>query len=108
MPTLVKAASSETLLPEARATRNRVFVSRRRGVARVFVNSGCWNMESTLFGFQAGMIFLGGGLLRNWLLASSENSLSEVLMEKPYNSGSLRAFLYTRMVLGLRFLVRAK
>ena len=82
-PALEKAAISDTLFPEARATRNRVFIRSLDGVARELVNWGCSNMERTLLGFHAGMIFLGGGLARNWLRASKENSLSEVLMEKP-------------------------
>ena len=82
-PALEKAAISETLLPDARATRKRVFMSNLDGVARELANSGCSNMKSTLLGFHAGMIFLGGGLLRNWLRVNKENSLSEVLIEKP-------------------------
>ena len=64
-PTLVKAAISETLFPVARATRNKVFMRSRCGVARWFRNSGCSSIERTLFGFHAGINFFGGGFWRN-------------------------------------------
>ena len=64
-PYLDMAASSETLLPVARATRNKVFISKLLSVFVEFLNCGCSNMERTLFGFQAGMIHFWGGLVRN-------------------------------------------
>ena len=60
-PTLVKAAISETLFPEARDIKNKVFMRSQEGVAWRLQYSGCLSMERTLFGFQAGIILFGGG-----------------------------------------------
>ena len=103
-----KAANSETLFPVARAMRKRVFKWRLPREEVAVEKRGCSNMERTLFGFQSGMIFPRGGLEMNWERARRENSWSCVLIAKPCRRGRLRAFLYTKMVLGLRWREDAK
>ena len=58
---LVKAAISDTLLPEAKATRNKVYIRRWADRSLVFQYWHCSNIVKTLLEFQAGIIFLGGG-----------------------------------------------
>ena len=72
-PSLEIAASSLTLLPEARAVRNSVLIKVLTGDAVLRLNSSEESTVRTLSTDHPGIFFFCGGLARNWCLASSEN-----------------------------------
>ena len=72
MDALDRAACSETLLPVAKAVKNRAFTRRFLELANCVRNCGCSSMDNTILGFQSGRMRWSRGFWRNWALAKRE------------------------------------
>ena len=68
------AASSETLLPVAKATKNKVLVIRSEGITELLLYSWPSSVFNSGVGSQFGMNSLCGGLVMNIVRAKRENS----------------------------------
>ena len=81
-PSLEVAASSLTLLPDARAVRNNVLIRVLTGEAVLRLNSSVESTVSTLSTDHPGILRFFGGFDRNWCLARRENASSSKFMLK--------------------------
>ena len=82
IPSLVQAANSEHLFPEATATKKMVLRKRSSKEAEFFRNLGVWRVSKAWLRCQLGIFFCIGGERWNCALASSEKSLSGKFMLK--------------------------
>ena len=87
IPNLEVAASSLTLLPEARAVRNSVFIRMLTGEAVLRLNSSVESTSSTLSTDHWGILRFSGGFARNWCLAKRENASASKSMLKASRNG---------------------
>ena len=101
MDVLVKAASSEHLLAEARAVKNTALGSIRSSGGLLYFSD--FKRVRTLSTDQLGSICLVGGFSRKWHLVSILNSDEVVDKLKPYLRGSASAFRNTKVVLADKF-----
>ena len=85
MPSLVQAASSEHLFPEATATRKMVLRKRSSREAVLFLNLGLWRVSKAWFRDHLGIFFLTGGERWNWDMPLSEDC---EVFRKPVLEGS--------------------
>ena len=105
IPSLVQAANSKHLLPEAMATRKMVLSKRSSREAELFRNLVVWRVSKAWLRAHLGIFFCAGGERWNCALASSEKSLSAKLMSKASLKGMERECLYPKIVLGDSFLL---